>query len=133
MTFEFEYPDNLRYTESHEYVRLEGEIATIGISSFAIRELGDIVFFELPKVGDTIVAGEPIGTVESVKAVAELYAPVSGTVTAQHGDVVDDPALVMDDPYDDGWLFQVRVDNPDTALAGTLGAGEYRARVEGEG
>lgn len=128
-----EYPDDLRYTESHEYVRLEGEIATLGISIFAIHQLGEIVFFELPEVGEAIVAGEPIGTVESVKAVAELYAPVSGTVIEQHGDVIDDPALVMDDPYGDGWLFKVRVDDPDRALAGTLSAGEYRAQVDGQG
>ncbi|GBF79862.1 glycine cleavage system protein GcvH [Aphanothece sacrum] len=129
---ELEYPDGLRYLDSHEYVRLDGEIATIGISAFAIDQLGEIVFLELPDVGDALEVGESFGQVESTKAVEDLYPPVSGTVIERNQVMIDTPELIADDPYGDGWLIKVRVENPDDELDDTLTATEYRAQVEGE-
>lgn len=129
---ELEYPDDLRYLDSHEYVRLDGEIATIGISAFALDQLGDIVFLELPELGDAVEVGQSFGTVESVKAVEDLYPPVSGTVIERNESLLESPELMAEDPYGEGWLLKVRVENPDDELADTLSATEYRAQVEGE-
>ena len=127
----FEYPEDLKYLDSHEYVRLEGENATIGISAFAIDQLGDIVFLELPAVGDTVTKGESFGTVESVKAVEDLNAPVTGTVTECNDAMVDSPENLADDPYGKGWLIKVKSENPsDTDDA--MSAAEYSSKVEGE-
>jgi glycine cleavage system H protein len=130
MTLEF--PDDLRYLETHEYVRLEGETATLGISAFAVDQLGDLVFLELPEVGETIATGERFGTIESVKAVEELYPPVSGTVIDRNEAMIESPELIGEDPYGQGWLVKVRVENPDSILVGTLGPDEYRSQVAGE-
>lgn len=127
-----EYPNDLRYLDSHEYVRLEGEIATIGISAFAIDQLGDIVFLELADIGDGLEVGEKFGTIESVKAVEDLYPPVSGTVVDRNEVLINSPESVAEDPYGDGWLLKVRLNNLDLDLAETLSADEYRAQVEGE-
>lgn len=127
-----EYPDDLRYLESHEYVRLDGEIATIGLSAFAIDQLGDIVFLELPEVGDALEVGDGIGSIESVKAVEELYSPVSGTVVEINEGLIEAPELIQEDPYGEAWLIKVRVDNPEDDLAKTLSPEEYRAAVAGE-
>jgi glycine cleavage system H protein len=129
---DLEYPDDLRYLDSHEYVRLDGEIATIGISSFAIDQLGDLVFLELPEIGETLEVGESFGTIESVKAVEDLYPPVSGTVIERNDAMVDAPEAIADDPYGEGWLLKLRVSNPDHALSETLSPEEYRSHVEGE-
>jgi glycine cleavage system H protein len=126
-----EYPDDLKYLDSHEYVRLDGDIATIGISAFAVDQLGDIVFLELPEVGDKLVKGESFGTVESVKAVEELNAPVTGTVIDRNSAMVDAPEQVAEDPYGEGWLLKLRVDDSDE-LEDALSATEYRQQVEGE-
>lgn len=126
-----EYPENLKYLDSHEYVRLDGETATIGISAFAIDQLGDIVFLELPAAGETLQKGESFGTIESVKAVEDLYAPVSGTVVERNDAIVDAPENLAQDPYTEGWLLKVRLDNPDE-LKNAMSADEYRAKVEGE-
>lgn len=127
-----EYPEDLRYQDSHEYVRLEGEIATIGLSAFAIEELGDIVFLELPDTGEAVQQGETFGNVESVKAVEDLYSPVSGTVIERNDALVDAPEQLAEDPYGESWLIKVRLDNPDDDLTDTLSAEEYRTAVEGE-
>ncbi len=129
---EIEYPEDLRYLDSHEYVRLEGEIATIGVSAFAIDQLGDIVFLELPEIGDELTIGESFGTIESVKAVEDLYPPVSGTVIDRNEPALETPESIAEDPYGEGWLLKVRVDNPDDELEETISASEYRAQVEGE-
>ncbi|CCI37389.1 MAG: glycine cleavage system protein GcvH [Microcystis sp.] len=129
---ELEYPEDLRYLETHEYVRLEGEIATLGISAFAVDQLGDIVFLELPELGEALKVGSSFGTIESVKAVEDLYPPVSGTVVDRNQAMIDSPELIADDPHGEGWLLKVRVENPDNALADTLSASEYRAQVAGE-
>ncbi len=128
---ELEYPEDLKYLDSHEYIRLEGEIATIGVSAFAIDQLGDVVFLELPEVGDSVEVGESLGTIESVKAVEDLYPPVSGTVIDRNEAIIETPEALADDPYGEGWLIKVRVDNPDEELADVLSAAEYRAQVEG--
>ena len=129
---EIEYPEDLRYLDSHEYVRLEGEIATIGVSAFAIDQLGDIVFLELPEIGDELTIGESFGTIESVKAVEDLYPPVAGTVIDRNEPALETPESIAEDPYGEGWLLKVRVDNPDDELEETISASEYRAQVEGE-
>jgi glycine cleavage system H protein len=128
---ELEYPEDLKYLDSHEYVRLEGEIATIGVSAFAIDQLGDVVFLELPEVGDSVEIGKRLGTIESVKAVEDLYTPVSGTVIERNEVAIDAPEGLAEDPYGEGWLIKVRLDNPDEELAEALSAAEYRALVEG--
>ncbi len=127
-----EYPDDLKYLETHEYVRLEGEIATLGISAFAIDQLGDLVFLELPEVGDAVEVGEPFGTIESVKAVEQLYPAVSGTIIDRNDAMIETPEAIAEDPYGEGWLLKVRLDDPDAPLAETLSADEYRSQVEGE-
>lgn len=126
-----EYPNDLKYLDSHEYVRVEGDTATIGISAFAVDQLGDIVFVELPDVDDSLEKGETFGTVESVKAVEDMYAPVSGTVIEQNSAVVDSPETIVEDPYGAGWLLKVKLSNPDE-ISDALSADEYRSKVEGE-
>lgn len=128
---ELDYPDDLKYLESHEYARLDGEIATIGISAFAVDQLGDIVFLELPELSDAVEKGEKFGTIESVKAVEDLNSPVTGTVIEVNTPLIDAPEQIADDPYGDGWLIKVRIDD-DTDLDDTLSASEYQAQVEGE-
>jgi len=127
----FEYPEDLKYLDSHEYVRLEGEIATIGISAFAVDQLGDIVFVEVPEVGAAVKKGETFGSVESVKAVEDLYSPVSGTVIETNAAVLETPEQLAEDPYGEGWLLKVRVDVAED-LTEALSAQEYQAQVEGE-
>jgi glycine cleavage system H protein len=126
-----EYPDDLKYLDSHEYVRLDGEIATIGISAFAVDQLGDIVFLELPEVSDVVTKGESFGSVESVKAVEDLNSPVTGTVIERNDAMVESPEQLAEDPYGEGWLLKVRV-NDSSELDDALSADEYRAQVEGE-
>lgn len=126
-----EYPSDLKYQDSHEYVRLDGDIATIGISAFAVDQLGDIVFLELPEVGDAITKGESFGTIESVKAVENLYAAVSGTVVECNDAIVEAPEQLADDPYSEGWLLKVKITDP-SELDDTMSADEYQAQVEGE-
>jgi glycine cleavage system H protein len=128
---ELEYPEDLKYLDTHEYVRLEGEIATIGISAFAIDQLGDLVFLELPEVGDAVKVGETFGTIESVKAVEDLYPPISGTVVERNEAAIESPESIVDDPYGEGWLLKIRVDDPDEEIDDALSAVEYRAQVEG--
>ena len=128
---ELEYPDDLKYLDTHEYVRLDGEIATIGVSAFALDQLGDIVFLELPDVGDSLELEENFGTIESVKAVEDLYPPISGTVVDRNEMAIETPESIAEDPYGEGWLLKVRVDNLDE-LDDLLSSSEYRAQVEGE-
>jgi len=125
-----EYPEDLKYLDTHEYARLEGDIATVGISAFAIDQLGDIVFLELPDVGSAVEKGESFGTVESVKAVEDLKSPVTGTVIEANADMVETPENLVDDPYSAGWLIKVRIDDP-SSLDNTLSAEAYRSQVEG--
>jgi len=126
-----EYPQDFRYLDSHEYVRLDGEIATIGITAFAIEQLGDIVFLELPDIGDVITKGDTFGSIESVKAVEDLNSPITGTVVERNQALIDEPEQVTDDPYGEGWFLKVRINDPDEVNEDTLTADEYSALVEG--
>jgi glycine cleavage system H protein len=107
----FETPDDLRYLESHEWARRDGDVVRVGITDFAQDELGDVVFVELPEVGDTVTAQAEFGVVESIKAVSDLYAPVGGEVTAINEDLFDAPELVNDDPYGEGWMLEIELDD----------------------
>ena len=126
----FEYPSNLKYTDTHEYIQLDGDVATVGITAFAVDQLGDIVFLELPAVGVSVTKGESFGTVESVKAVEDLKAPVSGTVIESNAPLMDTPEQLADDPYGTAWMIKVRVENPGE-LDDALSADQYRSQVEG--
>ena len=128
---EIDYPEDLKYLDTHEYVRFDGEIATIGVSAFALDQLGDVVFLELPEVGDAVEVGENFGTIESVKAVEDLNPPVSGTVIERNETAIDAPEILAEDPFGEGWLIKVKVDDPDDELEDALSAAEYRAQVEG--
>ncbi len=126
----FDYPEDLRYLDSHEYVRVEANQATVGITAFAVDQLGDIVFVELPAAGETITQGETFGSVESVKAVEDLVSPITGTVIESNSVISDAPEQLADDPYGTAWLLKVQIDGtPD--VSNTLSAAEYRDRVEG--
>jgi glycine cleavage system H protein len=126
------YPDNLRYTKDHEWVSVSGSEGTIGVTFFAQKELGDVVFVELPDVGRTLKAGEEIGTIESVKAVSEIYSPVTGEVVAVNGDLNDHPEIINQDPYVKGWILKVKL--ADTGEAGSLmDAAAYQTFVAGKG
>ena len=119
-------PKDLLYTEDHEYVKVAGDTVYIGITDYAQGELGDIVFIELPKVGATFKKHDVFGTVEAVKAVSELYSPVSGTVTAINEKLEKEPALVNSSPYGDGWMIQMKLTNVSEKSA-LLDATKYRA------
>jgi glycine cleavage system H protein len=126
------YPEDLRYHEGHAWVRQEGEEATIGVSQYAADEMGEIIFAELPDEGTEIERDEAFGNVESAKAVEDLVAPVSGTVIRRNEAVLDSPETINEDPYGEGWLIVVRVDD-ESSLDGLLTAKEYRAHIdEGE-
>ena len=109
---ELKFSDDLHYSEDHEWVNVVGDTAKIGISDYAQDQLGDIVFVELPNVGDSFQKGDEFGTVESVKAVSELYIPISGEVTAINNALEDSPELVNTQPYDDGWMIAVKIADP---------------------
>ncbi|HUC79876.1 MAG TPA: glycine cleavage system protein GcvH [Flavisolibacter sp.] len=111
------YPDNLRYTKEHEWIKLEGDIATIGITDFAQRELGDIVYVEIETVGQELNAGDVFGTVEAVKTVSDLYLPVAGSITEVNPALNGSPELVNTDPYGGGWMVKMKLANPADAEA----------------
>ena len=128
-----EFPDDLKYYETHEYMRMDGEIATIGISAYAVDQLGDIVFMELPEVGDSIEKEKSFGTIESVKAVEDLKAPLTGIVIERNEDILDEHEKLSEDPYIEGWLLKVRVKDPDELNGDDIySADDYRKLVEGE-
>lgn len=126
------FPEELLYSPTHEWVRVEGNRAVIGVTDYAQSELGDVTYLELPKVGDSIEAGQPFGVIESVKADEELFAPVSGTVVAINQHAVDHPEVVNNDPYGEGWLIVVEMTNPDE-LKTLMSAEQYRRMLEQEG
>ncbi|MEL6605062.1 MAG: glycine cleavage system protein GcvH [Cyanobacteria bacterium J06614_10] len=128
----FDYPDDLKYLDSHEYARVEdNETVTVGITEFAVDQMGDIVFLELPEVGDAVEAGETFGTIESVKAVEDLKAPVTGEVLAINEALITSPEDIADEPYGSGWLIKVKSDDLST-LDDALSADDYQDQVEGE-
>ena len=125
-----ENPEELLYTVEHEWIRVEGDEGTLGITAYAQEQLGDVVYVELPAVGSAVTKGEAFGVIESVKAVSDLFAPVSGKVLARNEAVMDAPEIVNDSPYDRGWLIQVRLRDPDD-LQDLLSATEYQQHLAG--
>ena len=123
------YPKDYRYTKDHEWIKVEGTSGTVGITDYAQHELGDVVFVELPKVGAKIQAGQAFGTVESVKAVSEIYAPVSGEVTATNEALANAPETINQDAHGAAWLIKIKVANP-SELNGLMDAAAYQAYVE---
>lgn len=124
-------PNDLKYARSHEWVRVAGDVATVGITDHAQHELTDIVFIELPAKGRKLKAGESCAVVESVKTASDIYAPISGEVTETNQAVVDNPALANTDPYQAGWFFKVRLSQSDE-LKNLLDGGAYRSQIEGK-
>jgi len=123
-----EFPEGLLYSKEHEWVLVEGDTATIGITEFAQEELGDVVYVELPEVGEKIVKDDPFGAVESVKAVSDVYAPLSGTVLEINDVLPDSPETINDDPYGDGWMIRVEMNDKDD-LKDLMPAEEYAEYV----
>ena len=126
------FPKNLKYTREHEWVLIEGNQATVGITDYAQHELGEVVFVELPKVGDSVTKDEPFGVVESVKAASDVYAPLSGEVSETNDDLVSSPELINDDPYGDAWLIRVEMSDP-TEVEQLMSAADYKDYIEEEG
>ena len=122
-------PKDLRYTKEHEWVKIEGNKATIGITDFAQSELGDIVFVELPEVGDEISKDQPFGSVESVKTVSELYAPVSGKVVAVNEELSDSPEFVNESPYETAWMITIELSD-EAELEELMTVDAYAALIE---
>jgi len=125
-------PKNLRYSASHEWASLDGGICTIGISKFAVEQLTDVVYLDLPDVGDHVFAGDSFGEVESVKAVSDLYSPVDGEITVINEKLINDPSAVASDPYGEGWLIKVKVE-PGTTLDHLMPLDQYEKQVASEG
>jgi glycine cleavage system H protein len=124
-------PEDLSYTKDHEWVRVKGEDAEVGITDHAQQQLGDVVYVELPKAGDKFDSAEPFGSVESVKAVSEIYMPVAGAVIATNASLSDSPELVNTDPYGAGWMIRIKMDNP-SQVDGLLSAAEYDDYIRAE-
>ena len=124
-----EFPEDLRYTKEHEWVRMEGARARVGITDFAQDALGDVVYVDLPAVGAVVQANQPLGEVESTKSVSDVYSPVSGTIVERNALVEDRPELVNEQPYGDGWLVLIDATGPD-AIAALLDAAAYRTLID---
>ena len=125
------YPNNFRYTKEHEWVRVEDGITTMGITDHAQNELGDIVYVDLPKPGANVEKGKALGTVESVKAVSEIFSPATGEVTEINGSLADAPEKLNEDPHGDAWLVKIRLRSPED-LGELLSAAEYEAYIGAE-
>ncbi len=123
-----EFPEDLKYTSEHEWVLVEGKVATVGITDYAQEKLGDVVFVELPAVGDKVTKDEPMAVVESVKAVSDVYAPISGTVLEINDDLPDTPEMINEDPYGDGWMLKIEITDP-TDLDDLMNAEAYEKFV----
>jgi len=125
------YPENFRYTKEHEWVLAEGDIATVGITDHAQSELGDIVYVDLPKVGTQIEAGKSLGSVESVKAVSDIYSPVSGEVSEINASLADAPEKLNSDPHGEAWLVKIRLSAP-AEIQGLMTAADYQSYIGAE-
>ena len=124
-------PDDLKYTPTHEWVRVEGDIAVVGITDFAVEQLSDLVFIDLPATGDSLVKDSRFGEIESTKTVSDLIAPVSGPVVAVNSDLGDHLDVLSQSPYDKGWMVKVRMSRPDE-LSQLLSAADYQAQLDSE-
>lgn len=122
------YPDNLKYTKEHEWVRVEGEYGYVGITDFAQGELGDIVYIEVDTEGEELGNNEVFGTVEAVKTVSDLFMPISGTVEEVNGELEDQPELVNESPYEDGWIIKIKLGDP-AELDDLLNADDYKELI----
>ena len=122
------YPENLQYTKDHEWVRIEGSTGWLGVTDFAQSELGDVVFVELPAIGSVLEQGKSFGTIEAVKAVSDLYAPVSGVVLDVNKEVQDSPEVVNKEPYERGWMLKIKIENP-AEVSHLLDAAAYKKLV----
>lgn len=122
-------PEDLKYTTEHEWVRIEGDIATVGITDYAQDQLGDIVFVELPEEGDDIEKGDTFGVVESTKSVSDLYVPLSGKVIESNDPLLDSPEIVNEDPYGEGWMIRIKMSNPNEAKE-LMATDAYQKMVE---
>jgi glycine cleavage system H protein len=125
-------PENRKYTKTHEWVSLEGDIATVGLTDHAQQELGDITYLELPEAGDAISAGEPFGVVESVKAASDVYSPINGEILERNDAAIDAPEVINQSPYDSAWLIRVKVSDP-SQLESLLDAKAYDTFVDEQG
>jgi glycine cleavage system H protein len=123
-------PTDRRYTSEHEWVKLEGDVAVVGITDFAQDQLGDVVYVELPKVGDRVEAMKPFGVVESVKTASDLFAPIGGTIAEVNDRLTDEPQLVNDAPYGSGWMIKIQPDDP-AAIDNLMTAQQYADQVAG--
>jgi len=126
-----EFPQDLKYTKEHEWVKVEGDSVTVGITDYAQDSLGDVVYVELPQEGGSVTKNEPFGVVESVKAVSDLYSPVSGTVIEVNDAIIDSPEAVNDDPYGDAWMIKVELSSAED-LDDLLSADDYQSFIEEE-
>ena len=129
----FDYPEDLQYLDTHEYARVDEEekIVTVGITAFAVDQMGDVVFLELPEVGDSVEKGENFGTIESVKAVEDLKSPVNGSVLERNDALLESPEDIANDPYGEAWLIKVKADDL-SDLDEAMSAAEYEEQVEGD-
>jgi glycine cleavage system H protein len=125
-------PKTLRYAPTHEWASLQGDTCTIGITKFAVDQLTDVIYVELPDVGDHVFAGDSFGEIESVKAVSDLYSPVNGEVVEVNEKLLNDPTLITDDPYEKGWMIKVKVE-PRTTLDGMMTLDKYEKQIASEG
>lgn len=123
-------PDDLKYAETHEWLKLEGDTATVGITDHAQNELSDVVYVELPKMGSSVAAKAPVAVVESVKAASDIYSPVSGEIVGINEALGSDPALVNSQPFANGWIFKIKVANPEE-ISALKSAAEYRSQISG--
>jgi glycine cleavage system H protein len=121
-------PAKLKYSIEHEWIKVDGDIATVGITDYAQGELGDVVFVEMPQVGDEFESGESFGSIEAVKAVSDLYMPVSGTIQEINENLEDNPAEVNSDPYNEGWMVKIKMSNP-SELDDLLSADDYASHI----
>ncbi len=126
-----DFPDDLKYTEEHEWALLEGDLVSVGITDFAQHQLGDVVFVDLPEVGERVDVGKAFGVVESVKTVSDIYAPISGEIVEINSDLLDAPETVNNSPYDDGWLVRIRPDDA-AELDDLMDAASYQDYIEEE-
>ena len=123
------YPENLKYTENHVWVAAEDGIATVGITAHAAEQLGEVVYLDLPQVGDELTAGEAMGSVESVKSVSDLFSPVSGKVIEVNEPLLDEPAKINESAFTDGWMLKIEMSNL-ADFGGLLSAGDYQAKLD---
>ncbi|PMP64035.1 MAG: glycine cleavage system protein H [Sulfurihydrogenibium sp.] len=126
---EYKIPENLYYTKEHIWVKIENDVATIGITDYGQKQLGDVVFVDLPEVGREVESGEVIASVESVKAVSEVYSPVSGKIISVNEDLANDPSVINADPYGDGWIADIQMSDP-SEVEDLMTAEDYKAYLE---